>query len=619
MKDVIFKHVSIKNFLSVGDEPIDIKFEPGIHIITGLNKDKEDSKNGVGKSTISDAIFFAIFGSPLRPIKKDVITNWINKKDCSVTITFDVIDNGITNEFILLRSLNPSRVQLIKNGEDVSRTIGKTNETIHEILGTTAEMFEQSVIMCLNQVEPFLAKTPAIKRKFIEDIFKIEIFGKMSQFMRNDFNETNRLFDFENQKLNDLENNIQNIKKQQQDSIEKRKGRINDLINRKSLIIDDIKNLQIKSKETEEKTKTTEGDNKEDLQFNIDKLKIKEKEIINLDKEYTRVLANNQTTVLNIKTKINELEKLSEGICAYCRQPFSESNIIEKKRLINKHKEEILECEKIIKETEEKTKQTAKAKQTLEDAIDDLAIKKRAIELQESELKKLNSEINQQEKWLKTVEDDILKAQNEEKTDSFNILIDELQTRHSTILNTVNSFKQKLQLIETSKFIVSDEGVKNFIVKKMLKMLNGRLNYYLKQLDANCICSFNEYFDETIINNRGRECSYFNFSGGERKRIDLAMLFTFMDIRRLQSNIFVNISIYDELLDTSLDSKGIEGTLTILKDRAVNNKESIYIISHKNEAVKHSTGDIIYLEKENDITRRKPYDGNYNNTAISTG
>ena len=108
MKEVIFKSVSIKNFLSVGDDPIDIKFEPGIHIITGINKDKEDGKNGVGKSTIADAIFFAVFGTPVRPIKKEGITNWINKKECSVVVTFNVINDGKIKEYTLLRSLNPS-------------------------------------------------------------------------------------------------------------------------------------------------------------------------------------------------------------------------------------------------------------------------------------------------------------------------------------------------------------------------------------------------------------------------------------------------------------------------------------------------------------------------------
>jgi DNA repair exonuclease SbcCD ATPase subunit len=606
MKNVIFKHVSIKNFLSVGDDPIDIKFEPGIHIITGVNRDKEDSKNGVGKSTISDAIFFAIFGSPLRPIKKDVITNWINKKECSVTISFDVINDGVTSEYILLRSLNPSRTQLIKNGEDVSRTIGKTNETIHEILGTTSDMFEQSVIMCLNQHEPFLAKTPAVKRKFIEDIFKIEIFGRMTQYMRNDFNETKRLCDTEKEKAADLQANIQVYKRQQADQAEKRKHRLNDLEGRKASILEEISHTKTKREEALAKTVSTEGATKEQLQQQIVDLRAKEKEVIELDKQYAKVSATNQTTVVNLKSRISELERLTDGVCAYCKQPFSAANIQEKQDLISKFKTQIAECDKALIETESKSVAIQKAKENIEDLITEISQKKRAIEMQESEISKLDSEIRQHEGWLAQVEKDIESANKD--TDSFESVISELTARFTTLSETVAVYENKLSIIDTSKFIVSDEGVKNFIVKKMLKMLNGRLNYYLKELDANCSCSFNEYFDETIINNRGRECSYFNFSGGERKRIDLAMLFTFMDIRRLQSNIFVNIAIYDELLDTSLDSIGIERTLNILKKRVLDNNEAIYVISHKNEAAKHATGEIIYLEKMNDITRRKPYD-----------
>lgn len=606
MKEVIFKSISIKNFLSIGDEAIDIKIKPGIHTITGINKDKEDSKNGVGKSTISDAFFFAIFGSPLRPIKKEVITNWINKKDCSVTICFDVINDGQTSEYILVRSLNPSRVQLIKNGEDVSRTIGKTNETIYDILGTTPEMFEQSVIMCLNQVEPFLAKTPAVKRKFIEDIFKIEIFGRMSQYMRTDFTETKRLYDAEIEKISDIEANIQVYKRQQQEQIEKRKIRLNELDARRVSITDEITHLQKQVSNHSVRILPGGCNNKDDLLPIVKQLKNKEKEIIELDKQYIKVLATNQTTVLNIRSKIKELTLLSDGVCAYCKQPFTESSKQEKKDLITQYLMEIKECERIIEETNERIKQSSKQKNIIEDQIEEYNQKLREIEACANEIIRIESEIKQQERWLSQVNADISTADKE--NNSFTDIILELTTRCDTLTAATSIYKEKMSLIESSKFIVSDEGVKNSIVKKMLKMLNGRLNYYLKQLDANCSCKFNEYFDETIINNRGRECSYFNFSGGERKRIDLAMLFTFMDIRRLQSNISVNFGIYDELLDTSLDAKGIECTLNILKERVLNNNEAIYVISHKSEAAKHATGEIIYLEKENDITRRRPYE-----------
>lgn len=609
MKEVIFKHVSIKNFLSVGDDTIDIKFEPGIHIITGINKDKEDGKNGVGKSTIADAIFFAVFGSPVRPIKKEGITNWVNKKECSVVVTFNVINDGVTSSFTLLRSLNPSRVQLIKDGEDISRTIGKTSESIYEILGTTQEMFQQSVIMCLNEVEPYLAKTPAVKRKFIEDIFKIEIFGQMTQFIRNDFNETKRLFDSESEKVSDLESNIQLHTRQQQEQIQKKKTRLAELTARKASSQEEIDHLKGKISSATKET-STPGENKEELSQKIADLKLKEKKVSELDKQYTTTIAVNQSTILNLKKKIKELESLSDGICAYCKQPFSESNKQEKKNLISTHQKEIDECEAIVKDTETKTKQAQKVKSEIEDLIDAWVQKCKFIEVKENELNRLMSDLKHQEIWMMQVDKDIENLSRD--TDSYESIITELRTRRDTMAAAVDVHKKKLALIETSKFIVSDEGVKNFIVKKMLKLLNGRLNYYLKQLDANCTCSFNEYFDETIVNNRGRECSYFNFSQGERKRIDLSMLFTFMDIRRMQSNIAINIGIYDELLDTSLDTRGIEGTLNILKDRVLNNKEAIYIISHKSEAAKHATGEVIYLEKENDITRRKPYDQSHN-------
>ena len=123
-------------------------------------------------------------------------------------------------------------------------------------------------------------------------------------------------------------------------------------------------------------------------------------------------------------------------------------------------------------------------------------------------------------------------------------------------------------------------------------------------MDANCICRFNEYFEEEIVNEIGENCSYFNFSGAERKNIDLAILFTFMDMRRLQGDIAYNIVMFDELLDSSLDEKGVELVLNIIKERIETYSESIYIISHRKESVKAATGDVVVLEKKNGITTR---------------
>ena len=114
MKEVKFHKLTIKNFLSIGDEPVIIDFKQGLNIITGVNKDKEDSKNGVGKSTIVDSISFAIFGSTIRDIRIENIPNWKTNKTCEVSIEFTVIDDYIENKYRINRSLDPSRVQLSK-------------------------------------------------------------------------------------------------------------------------------------------------------------------------------------------------------------------------------------------------------------------------------------------------------------------------------------------------------------------------------------------------------------------------------------------------------------------------------------------------------------------------
>ena len=173
-----------------------------------------------------------------------------------------------------------------------------------------------------------------------------------------------------------------------------------------------------------------------------------------------------------------------------------------------------------------------------------------------------------------------------------------------------NTIYKGLSTLEVVKYILSEEGVKSFIVKKILDVLNNRLLYYLQKMDANCICRFNEYFEEEIVNEKGEDCSYFNFSGAERKSIDLAILFTFMDMRRLQGDIAYNIVIFDELLDSSLDERGVELVLNIIKERIETYSESIYIISHRKESVKAATGDVVVLEKKNGITTRVDLNNN---------
>ena len=185
MKNVLFKSLKIQNYLSVGNNPVCIDFNNGINLITGINKDKPDRRNAIGKSTIADALYFGVFGEPLRDIKKDLIVNNITGGTATVELEYDVITPKESNSYKVIRKLNPSKVYIYKDGEDATRdTIANTNKYICDTLSATPSLFQNCVIMTVNDAVPFMAKNKIEKRKFIEDIFGLEVFGNMLSELR---------------------------------------------------------------------------------------------------------------------------------------------------------------------------------------------------------------------------------------------------------------------------------------------------------------------------------------------------------------------------------------------------------------------------------------------------
>jgi len=238
-------------------------------------------------------------------------------------------------------------------------------------------------------------------------------------------------------------------------------------------------------------------------------------------------------------------------------------------------------------------------------AINECRNKISEAKLQEQNKANIEERIKQLDKWQVELESD-LEAIESTDTD-FDSLIVDTKKRVDKLAKKVKEYRDELAKLDIVKYVVSEEGVKSYIVNKLLELLNSKLLHYLRRLDSNSICIFNEYFEEEILNEKNKVCSYFNFSGAERKSIDLACLFTFSDIRRLQGGVQYNIAIYDELFDSSFDEKGIELITHILQDRVEELDECSIVISHRKESIKAVTGDVIYLEKENGITKRLDY------------
>ena len=595
MKQVFFEEVSIQNFLSVGNDQVKVNFNKGFNIITGANKDKEDRRNGVGKSTIADAINFAIFGSTLRELKKELIPNNLNNDTCSVNLTFTVTTPSKTNRYTINRTLSPSKCYIYKNEQDVTRdSITNTNDYIKEIVNCTEDVFQNCVIMTVNNTIPFMAKKKVEKRKFIEGIFNLEIFSDMISMLRSDYNETKKDFDITSTSYDENKNTLDSLNIQKKQVITERKSKLEKYKGRQENNQREL--LSIRSQLTE-----IEDDAIEQNEQLIEKVeqKIRELDSQKADKQ-TQIgkIAGLQSQVEDTISKIGT----DEEICPTCLRKIEEhdtNHINDEKNLLEG---KITDYDNQIEALKQSVTKIKDVESKLFSGIQKTRVK----------IKKITQDINDQ-KLLKQRAKQLLEWQNELKLDikelktkdtSFDSMITDYTGKVDEIKSKLDKVKNKLNMLDVVKYVVSEEGVKSYIVKKILQVFNQKLAYYLKKMDSNCVCIFNEYFEEQIINEKGKICSYFNFSGAERKNIDLACLFAFMDIRRLQGDVAFNFSMYDELFDSSLDEKGVDLVTNILRERVDKYNECVYVISHRKESVKAATGEVIFLEKNNGITRR---------------
>lgn len=595
MKYIQFKKISISNFLSIGREPVSIEFETGTNIITGTNKDMMDRRNGVGKTTIADALYFAIFGNTIRELKKELIVNNFTNDVCSVDLTFSIQNIKSVDEYRIVRTLNPSKCFLFENGKDVTRdSIANTTQHICSLIDASPEIFQNCVIMTLNNTVPFMAQTKAEKRKFIESIFNLQMFSKMMQHVKDEYNEAKKQHELELFKSNELKININKLNEQRNYILRERSSKIAELQERKNKSNDTHAKLQQELMALPDIDVNEINDTIKELEMH------KNKCIGKIDELMQKVAV----TEMQIKNLHDQCKKISEGTstCPACLRTITENDA----QCIHREKTAMIEQAKQLAIDTEQDKQQLLKQRENKDALSHFITKYKAkvnqaniVAVQKQSLQK---EINSLLEWNKTVDDDIAKLST--ISTELDEIIVENETKNASIESKIHGILTNVNMLGTMKTVVSEEGVKSYITKKILQILNSKIQLYLQKIGFNCVCKFNEYFEEEILNDRGKTCSYFNFSGAERKSIDLACLFAFIDIRKMQGSVAYNVVFYDELLDSSLDEQGVELAYQIIAERARNFNECAYIITHRKSSNFFATSKVIQLVKENGITRR---------------
>ena len=591
MKKVIFKVLKAKNFLSIGKEPVVINFQKGLNIITGINKDLMNRQNGTGKSSIVDSFYFALFGETTRELKKEFVTNNITNETTEVSLSFS-IDN---NEYEIIRTIKPSKCYLYENGNDISRdSMANTTEYVLSLLNLTPEVFSNCISLSINSTIPFMAQKKIDKRKFIEGIFNLDVFTKMNNLLKEEYKEIKKEIELIGAKHTELSNSIKVID-QQNERIKKERE------SRKNTFEENIEAYESFIKKLQEKIQGYNITDNKDSESKIKKLEEKIKETEKVIKGKLEIFYNVKKEREILKEDFSKIGT-DEDECPICLRPVTiddKSHIETRKKTIeNKIEESLKEGEKIDVEIERENKQKElfqKGINLLKDGINKNNLQVQQKKNDEEKITYSKTRLEKEQNSLKELNN---LAKEEEKS------TDDLKKKLQCYTEELDVKKKHFKVLDNTKFVFSEEGVKSYVVKKILNLFNSKIAFYLKELNSNAVITFDQYFEEDIKNERGKPTMYFNYSGAERKAIDLAIMFAFIDMLKMQTNVYYNVQFYDELLDTSLDSAGVESVVRLLKEFVQTHSYGIYVISHRKECAKLANGEVVFLEKKNGITKR---------------
>lgn len=558
-----FDYLILKNFSSYGNSETKFTFTEGMNLISG--------KNGNGKSSIAAGLTYNLFGKPYKDIKVADLINRKNKKGLYTECQF--VKESDT--YKIVRTQLPNKLMIYKNGQELNSLSSKSldQEEINKILGIDYRLFKMIIAIEVNSSKPFLSLPLADKREVVENIFNIKIFGEMLKLLKKKtsalkidkaINETSikkleTSISVLRTQIREIENSINNFDTDKQKEIEETNN---------SIILETTKLESIKQSilEIEEKLKLIEID-KEDYQ--------------------SQLSTNNSlkmTEETNVKTQTKQIAFIKKHKdCPLCGSELTEE-----------HKTKELEkIEKSIVKSNKTIDKLSKIIETINSKIKDNNLKmSERNNLKDSLIRFKNSFTNTSENITRLTKE-LEKINN--RTFSLDITAFKKQYEDNVLeyKNTTKVYDNivsQLKINENASKMLSEDGIKSYFFKRLIPLLNMKINEYIDLFELPVTINFNDTLDDNISMNGSPEKNlpYLTFSEGEKKRIDIAVLLSFLHITKIISNWNCNVLLLDEILDSATDADGLDKMLTSIKNMCVvDNKLCCYIISHKDASTEH--------------------------------
>ena len=547
---ITFKKIRWKNFLSTGNQFTQVDFlEYQTNLIVGTN--------GAGKSTILDALTFALFNKPFRKINKSQLVNTTNEKETLVEVDFEVNNR----EYVVRRGIKPNVFDIQVNGELLHREADdRTNQKILEenILKVNYKSFTQIVILGSSAFVPFMQLTAPNRREVIEDLLDIRIFSSMNNFLKDKVRiekEQIKSLDLKKDNIKDKilmqENFMKELEEQGKTSVKANQDKINTLIEDSEYCSSSNEELEVKVSDLTKEQEKLSGSSQKLLKLNNLKGKITQK----------------------VSTITKEHKFFSENVtCPTCTQTIEESFRLNR-----------------INDVQSKAKDLNKGLKELEETIESERERERLFTKLSKEITKLNNGISQNntrisgfQRQIRDLESEIQRITEQSKNrNTEHEKLNEFRENLQKTFENLADKKTEINYYDFAYSLLRDDGVKTKIIKKYLPFINQQINRYLQMMDFYINFTLDEEFKETVQSPIHEDFSYASFSEGEKMRIDLALLFTWREVARVKNSVNTNLLIMDEVFDSSLDGFGTEEFLKII--RYIIKDANIFVISHKTD------------------------------------
>lgn len=579
---ITIKNLTIRNFMSCGNVTQAVRFnDNGLTLVLGNNIDLggDGSRNGTGKTTIINALSYAMYGSALTSIRKDNLINKTNGKGMLVTLDFQ--KDGVS--YRIERGRKPNVFRFLVNDQDINNE--ETNESqgenrqtqaaLEKIFGMSHDMFKH--ILALNTyTEPFLSMRANDQRIIIEQLLGITMLSEKAEVLKEIQKNTKEEIKEEEYRIKAIDESNKTIEKSISD-LERRQrlwyNKKNDVIKELETAINTLEKIDIDS----------ELENHKKLNDYLEK----KKTLDDTNKWISNVQKNGKKQEKLISQLNKEVESLLEHKCYACGQSMHDEK---QQEILTNKLDQIEEAQGQL--LSDKTQEQEYLK-TIEE-IGELGHMPVTLYNTEKEAYDHHTQLESLRKELEN---------KKNETDTYQEQIDSLK---ETALKEIEWDKMNhlIKLKEHQDFLLKllsnkDSFIRKRIIEQNLQYLNSRLAYYLTKLGLPHEVEFQS--DLSVeISELGRDLDFDNLSRGERNRLILGLSWSFRDVFE-SLNSPINFMAIDELIDSGMDANGVDGALGVLKKMERERSKNIFLISHRDELVSR-VNNILQVTKENGFT-----------------